>query len=81
MPNRQSEPVLSRASLVAPPGMQTPGVKRVSVELRWTTDGEYRWFREDGQPTTLHAPTVEKATHLAELTWRRWELVIETPAS
>ena len=54
-----------------------PGVRRVRVFLKSTDDGEFRWFREDGTPTVVHAPTVEHASHLAELTWRNWELEIE----
>ena len=71
----QDQDVLARASIKAPPGMRAYSdiQPRVNVQLRPTDDGEYRWFREDGTPTIVHAPTIEQANHLAEMVWRQWE--------
>lgn len=74
--------VLARASILAPPGIQIPGRRRIDIVLRPTSDGRFRWFRADGTPTVVDGPTVEQAEHVAKMVWREFELLIApTPAN
>ncbi len=69
--------ILATASILAPPGMQQLGARRVQVHLKPTERGRYRWFREDGTPTTVSAGTIEQAERAAQIVWSGWELEIE----
>jgi hypothetical protein len=69
--------VLSRATLLAPPGMQNGVDRRVHVNLVETGNGRYRWFRDDGTPTVVDGSSIERAHVAAKFAWRAWDLQIE----
>ncbi len=69
--------ILSRASIVPPPGMQMDNRPRVEVYLASTEAGKYRWFREDGTPTVVAGNSVENASRAAGFAWKAWDLQIE----
>ena len=69
--------VVACAEIDPPPGMQVSGGGRVSLFLKPSDDGRYRWYREDGSATVVEALSVEGARRAAEFAWRRWNLHFE----